>query len=106
MNKVFLKLCDLGFGVNTPLTEQQNSHLPELFQTRALEKWYYINNVWSCFKIFQAKLRLVILEMKAQIVSQDTSNLIREGCRSKSIFCFECLVWRCLKMELIHINFA
>lgn len=45
MNKVFLKLCDLGFGVNTPLTEQQNSHLPELFQTRALEKWHYINNV-------------------------------------------------------------
>lgn len=61
MNKGFLKLCDLGFRVNTPLTKQQNSHLPELFQTIDLEKWYYINNVWSCFKFFEPKLRLVIL---------------------------------------------
>lgn len=27
MNKGFLKFCDLGFGVNTPLTKQQNAHL-------------------------------------------------------------------------------
>lgn len=33
MNKGFLKLCDLGFRVNTPLTKQQISHLPGLFQT-------------------------------------------------------------------------
>lgn len=27
MNKGFLKFCDLGCGVNTPLTKQQNAHL-------------------------------------------------------------------------------
>lgn len=65
MNKGFLRLSDLGFRVNSPLTKQQNSHLPELFQTVDLEKWYYINYVWTCFKFFESKLRLVILEMKA-----------------------------------------
>lgn len=38
MNKGFLKFCDLGFRVNTPLTKQQNFHLLKLFQTIDLEK--------------------------------------------------------------------
>jgi len=61
MNKDFLKLCDLGFRVNCPWTKQQNSHLPELFETIDLEKWYYISCVWLCFRFLKSKLRLLIL---------------------------------------------
>lgn len=88
MNKDFLELSDLSFRVNTPLTKQQNPHLPELFQTMALEKWYYHHNVWSCFRFFWPKLRLLMLEMKAEIVSQNTNNLIRGGWRSKPVFIY------------------